>query len=46
MKERWARISNKAFPGNPYDHDNFRKYYSDHNPVVFRLKSMPTGDDD
>lgn len=46
MTERWARISNKPFPGKPYIHNNFRKYYSDHNPVAFRLKSTPTGDDD
>jgi exonuclease III len=46
MAQRWARFSNKAFPGNPYKHDEFRKYYSDHNPVVFRLKSRPTGDGD
>lgn len=46
MAERWARISNKAFPGKPYKHNDFRKYYSDHNPVAFRLKSILIGDDD
>jgi hypothetical protein len=32
------------YPGKPYDHNGFRKYYSDHHPVVFRLKGQ--GDDD
>lgn len=46
MAQRWSRISNKTFPGNPYKHDEFRKYYSDHNPVVFKLRSRPAGDGD
>lgn len=34
-----------TFPGDPYDHNLFRQYYSDHNPIVFRMK-IPTADDD
>lgn len=33
------------FPGEPYSHDQFRKHYSDHNPVVFRLV-VPAKDED
>lgn len=32
-------------PGEPYDHNRFRAYYSDHHPVVFRFK-IPDEDDD
>jgi len=32
------------YPGKPYDHNEFRKFYSDHHPVVFQLRA--TGDDD
>lgn len=34
-----------AYPGDPYHHDEFRKYYSDHHPVVFEL-DVPAADDD
>jgi endonuclease/exonuclease/phosphatase family metal-dependent hydrolase len=34
-----------TFPGDPYVHDEFRKVYSDHNPVVFRLKVGEKDDD-
>tara|TARA_R110002012_G_scaffold137042_3_gene291531 strand:- start:62609 stop:63298 length:690 start_codon:yes stop_codon:yes gene_type:complete len=37
--------SRGAFPGNPYDHNTFRQYYSDHHPVVFEI-SLDQGDDD
>ena len=33
------------FPGDPYDHNEFRKYYSDHCPVVFQM-TIPEVDDD
>jgi len=34
-----------TYPGKPYVHDEFRKYFSDHHPVVFRIK-IPSSDDD
>lgn len=33
------------FPGDPYDHNLFRQYYSDHNPIVFTMV-IPEEDDD
>ena len=36
--------NDKPYPGNPYNHNEFRKYYSDHHPVVFNIN--PTVDDD
>jgi hypothetical protein len=30
----------------PSPHDKFRVFASDHNPVTFRMHSLPTGDDD
>lgn len=32
------------YPGEPYEHNLFKQYYSDHNPVVFRL--LVGSDDD
>jgi endonuclease/exonuclease/phosphatase family metal-dependent hydrolase len=43
MRPRW--LGPGAFPGDPYEHDAFRRFYSDHHPVVFRLK-IPSADDD
>ncbi len=51
MRPYW--ISEEPYPGgavNPieqpeYNHNKFRKYYSDHNPVLFRL-IIPDKDDD
>jgi len=34
-----------AYPGDPYNHNDFRKYFSDHNPVMFKL-TIPASDDD
>lgn len=33
------------YPGNPYDHNEFRKYYSDHHLVVFRMNTALRDDD-
>jgi len=33
------------YPGDPYDHNEFRKYYSDHHPVMFKI-TVPEKDDD
>lgn len=43
MRSHWTASS--PYPGEPYDHNLFRQYYSDHFPVVFRLIT-PTADDD
>jgi len=40
----WWDASTGAYPGDPYDHNRFRRYYSDHHPIVFRMTS--TMDDD
>lgn len=39
-----TRVSKVRYPGDPYNHNLFRQYYSDHDPVIFRLKL--TKDDD
>jgi len=44
MRPFWT--SSAPFPGDPYKHDEFRKHYSDHDPVAFELTPLPTGDDD
>ena len=38
MKATWT--SSEPYPGDPYEHDKFRALYSDHDPVVFRLKTQ------
>lgn len=43
-KPFWDRTLGE-FPGDPYDHNTFRQYYSDHHPVVFELL-LDQGDDD
>jgi endonuclease/exonuclease/phosphatase family metal-dependent hydrolase len=44
MRSQWQ--GRTKYPGGPpYRHDPFRAVYSDHNPVVFRLK-VPSRDDD
>lgn len=35
MKNYWT--SEEQYPGDPYIHNTFKQYYSDHNPVEFRL---------
>lgn len=37
--------SPNPFPGDPYVHNEFRQYYSDHHPVVFRLNALEMDDD-
>lgn len=44
MKPLWL-VPDVNYPGDPYDHDLFRQYYSDHNPVVFKV-AIPSKDDD
>ena len=43
MKGHWGL--DEPYPGEPYDHNRFRGYYSDHHPVVFHLV-VPERDDD
>jgi hypothetical protein len=43
MRPRWHGPG--LFPGDPYDHNRFRKYYSDHHPVVFKITIPPQDDD-
>lgn len=35
----------EPFPGDPYDHNAFRRIYSDHHPIVFALE-VPDADPD
>jgi len=43
MRRHWT--SSAPYPGDPYQPNVFRYFYSDHNPVVFRIK-VPEKDDD
>lgn len=43
MHDLWS--SEEPYPGDPYDHNEFRKHYSDHDPVEFRI-AVPVADDD
>ena len=40
----WWDASLGSYPGDPYDHNRFRRYYSDHHPVVFRITSTEDND--
>lgn len=44
MRPKWDNSAG-SYPGDPYHHNNFRKFYSDHHPVVFKFKDI-SGDDD
>lgn len=48
MKPIWkSKNPGKKYPGdNPYNHNSFRQYYSDHDPVDFKIVPLATGDDD
>ena len=43
MRSAWT--SSEPYPGEPYDHNLFRQYYSDHHPVVFRMTISGRDDD-
>lgn len=43
MKPKWT--GSGAYPGDPYKHDIFRQYYSDHHPVVFKMSEKNLDDD-
>ncbi len=45
MRPFWEDSSSDPYPGDPYDHNEFRKFYSDHHPVEFRIKIGSTDDD-
>ena len=44
MRDKWDTTQGN-YPGEPYDHNRFRAFYSDHHPVVFQLH-VPDADDD
>jgi hypothetical protein len=44
MASHW-NAADGVYPGNPYDHNRFRAFFSDHHPVAFRL-AIPNVDDD
>lgn len=43
MKPYWPKRT--GYPGKPYKHNEFRQYFSDHNPVFFQM-TIPDEDDD
>ena len=46
MRVPWSNSFSAPYPGSPsYNHNIFRKYYSDHHPVVFKM-DIPNEDDD
>lgn len=44
LRDRWDESTLGPYPGSPYNHNSFRKYYSDHNPVVFQMLTGADGD--
>ncbi|MCK4543329.1 MAG: hypothetical protein KAU17_13935 [Spirochaetales bacterium] len=42
MEEFWRY--DEPYPGNPYNHNRFKQYYSDHNPIVFQMISVEDDD--
>ena len=44
MRLRWGRNMGK-FPGSPYQHNAFRKLYSDHHPILFTVRTRGRNDD-
>ena len=42
MRSSWT--SSDPYPGDPYDHNLFKQYYSDHHPVEFKM--IVSQDDD
>jgi len=43
MRSFWNKPA--PYPGDPYDHNEFRKYYSDHHPIVFKMRTSLSDDD-
>lgn len=43
MQQYWT--IDDPYPGNPYDHNLFSQYYSDHNPVIFQIMEIDKDDD-
>ena len=43
MRSFWT--STDPYPGDPYDHNLFKQYYSDHHPVVFKMIAGDKDDD-
>ena len=44
MKDAWSP-SEGEYPGDPYDHKEFRMRYSDHHPIAFSVNTVRKDDD-
>lgn len=44
MEDSWTSTEDE-YPGDPYEHNLFKQCFSDHHPVVFKIK-VPDEDDD
>ena len=44
MRDEWDTTQGD-YPGEPYNHNRFRAFYSDHHPVVFQLHISNADDD-
>jgi len=44
MRNHWDVSTMGDYPGNPYVHNEFRKFYSDHHPVSFQMITGVDGD--
>ncbi|MFX0194580.1 MAG: endonuclease/exonuclease/phosphatase family protein [Candidatus Hodarchaeota archaeon] len=44
MEDFWTSTEDE-YPGEPYNHNLFKQHYSDHHPVVFRIKVSDEDDD-
>lgn len=42
MKPLWSASS--KYPGDPYNHNLFKQYYSDHHPIEFRILILDDDD--
>ena len=43
MRPLWQ--ANGPYPGDPHDHNEFRQWFSGHNPVAFRVRGKAQDDD-
>ena len=44
VRHRWSVVGDGPYPGEPYKSRIFPKYFSDHNPINFRIKDSPDVD--
>jgi hypothetical protein len=45
MEVSWHMSNTTPYPGDPYNHNQFRAAYSDHHPIAFQLIAGDTDDD-